>query len=99
MKRRLLNLLTILSLLLCVLVLALWVRSNDPPRSVSIAGPRGGCFGASSYGDSLVLWWESAGAMDVVLLRDDLVVVERPAAAKPLRFHYEREDAQSWNLR
>lgn len=77
MRRRLLNLLTVLSVLLCVTVMAVWALTYDAPRSVSVAARRGGRLGASSFRGSLVLWWESAGAMDVILLRDNLAVGPR----------------------
>jgi hypothetical protein len=44
MKRRLLNLLTALSLLLCVAVCVLWVRSYTRPEAMTYARPRSGEF-------------------------------------------------------
>jgi hypothetical protein len=98
MKRRLLNLLTVLSLLLCAAVVVLLVGGDDPPRSLSISGTSGGRWGATAYGGSVVLWWESAAAKDVILRRDDLVIVERQASNRRM-FEFETEDAQAWNLR
>jgi len=97
-KRRLFNLLTVASLLLCVAVVVLLVGGGDPPHSLGIAGPRGGRYGVTAYVGSVVLWWESAAAKDVILRRDDLVIVERQASNTGM-FEFETEDAQAWNLR
>ena len=75
----------------------LWAGS-DPPRSVTVAGAGGSRYGLSAYAGSLTLWWESPDAKDVVLQRNDLVVVERPASRKGI-VTCEQEDGQAWNLR
>jgi hypothetical protein len=55
MRRRLLNLLTVLSLLLCVAMMALWVRSHFVQDSVRNSTSDRRMYGLSAYRGTLIL--------------------------------------------
>ena len=86
MKRRLLNLLTVISLLLCVAVCVLWVRSYSRTESVGYVKPHGG----------LVEGWASLWSLGGRLMFEWHTRTYTRTYTRPNDWEFSADDSEGW---